>query len=195
MQQLTSTEMRKESDEFLLRRVAQRDTAAYELFYDRHAQAVYNLLVRILFDKSVAEELMQDVFWQVWQKAGQFEGTGAPAAWLLRMARNRAIDQIRRQRARPVTAYADLDSFEHSAEFVVHDVEHRVEQSWQRQQIQQVLAGIPDEQRLCLELAYFEGMSQREISDKTSTPLGTIKTRMNMGMQKLERMLRAIGYP
>lgn len=195
MQQLTSTEMRKESDEFLLRRVAQRDTAAYELFYDRHAQAVYNLLVRILFDKSVAEELMQDVFWQVWQKAGQFEGTGAPAAWLLRMARNRAIDQIRRQRARPVTAYADLDSFEQSAEFVVHDVEHRVEQSWQRQQIQQVLAGIPDEQRLCLELAYFEGMSQREISDKTSTPLGTIKTRMNMGMQKLERMLRAIGYP
>ena len=173
MQQLTSTEMRKESDEFLLRRVAQRDTAAYELFYDRHAQAVYNLLVRILFDKSVAEELMQDVFWQVWQKAGQFEGTGAPAAWLLRMARNRAIDQIRRQRARPVTAYADFDSFEQSAEFVVHDVEHRV----------------------CLELAYFEGMSQREISDKTSTPLGTIKTRMNMGMQKLERMLRAIGYP
>ena len=70
-----------------------------------------------------------------------------------------------------------------------------MEQSWQRQQIQQVLAGIPDEQRLCLELAYFEGMSQREISDKTSTPLGTIKTRMNMGMQKLERMLRAIGYP
>ena len=195
MQQLTSTEMRKESDELLLRRVAQRDMAAYELFYDRHAQAVYNLLVRILFDKSVAEELMQDVFWQVWQKAGQFEGTGAPAAWLLRMARNRAIDQIRRQRARPVTAYADFDSFEQSAEFVVHDVEHRVEQSWQRQQIQQVLAGIPDEQRLCLELAYFEGMSQREISDKTSTPLGTIKTRMNMGMQKLERMLRAIGYP
>lgn len=195
MQQFASAEKHIESDESLLRRIVQRESAAYEAFYDRHAQAVYNLLIRILHDASIAEEITQEVFWQLWQKASQFEGTGAPAAWLLRMARNRAFDQLRRQRARPNLATEELESFERASQLVVHDVEHKVEQGWQVQQIQQVLANIPAEQRVCLELAYFEGLSQREISEKTSTPLGTIKTRMNMGMQKMERMLRAIGYP
>ena len=195
MQPLVSAGMRNESDESLLRRVAQRDTDAYEAFYDRHAQTVYSLLFRIINDGSVAEELTQEVFWQVWQKADQYIGTGAPAAWLLRVARNRAFDQIRRQRARPVAMNDDFSAFENYSELVSHDVEAHAEQNWQKQQIRQILASIPEEQRVCLELAYFDGLSQRDIAEKTQTPLGTIKTRMNMGMQKLERMLRAIGYP
>lgn len=195
MQSFVSAGVRSESDEALLRRVAQRDIEAYETFYDRHAQTVYGLLLRIINDVGIAEELTQEVFWQVWQKADQYIGTGAPAAWLLRVTRNRAFDQLRRQRARPMSLNEDFSAFEHVSELVARDVETHAEKNWQQQQIRQVLANIPEEQRVCLELAYFDGLSQRDIAEKTKTPLGTIKTRMNMGMQKLERMLRAIGYP
>ncbi len=195
MQKQTANSLHNESDEALLRRVIERDSAAYEAFYDRHAQTVYNILLRIVRDVSIAEELMQEVFWQVWQKADQYGGSGAPAAWLLRVARNKAIDQLRYLKARPATVGQDYHALEHTPELVSRGVEQTAEQGWQRQQIRQVLAGIPEDQRVCLELAYFEGLSQREIAEQTKTPLGTIKTRMSMGLQKLERMLRAIGYP
>lgn len=183
-----------ESDESLLRLISRKDVRAYELLYDRHAQTVHNLLMRIVRDGAIAEELLQEVFWQLWQKADQYEGAGSVAAWLYRMARNKALDQLRHQRARPQTAPAEPDVLERSPRFFTSSAESEVEQSWRRQQVLQALDSLPGEQRLCLELAYFDGMSQREIADRTNTPLGTIKTRMRIGMEKLERVLRAVGY-
>jgi RNA polymerase sigma-70 factor (ECF subfamily) len=183
-----------ESDETLLRLVSRKDVRAYELLYDRHAQTVYNLLMRIVRDAAIAEELLQEIFWQMWQKADQYDGSGSGAGWLYRMARNKALDQLRHQRARPQAAPVEIETFERSPRFFTSSAESEVEQSWRRQQVLQALDTLPAEQRLCLELAYFDGMSQREIAERTSTPLGTIKTRMRIGMEKLERVLRAVGY-
>ena len=91
----------QQSDEALLQLVAQRNLAAYELLYRRHAQVMFNLIVRIVHDTTTAEDLLQDVFWQVWENANQYRGSGAALAWMMRVARNRALDQLRRQRVRP----------------------------------------------------------------------------------------------
>jgi RNA polymerase sigma-70 factor (ECF subfamily) len=183
-----------QTDEALLRLIRGKDIRAYERLYDRHAQVVYNLVMRIVRDPASAEELLQEIFWQVWQKAEQYEGTGPAGAWLYRVARNRALDYLRHQQARPQRAGTEIETLERSPRYYASSAESEVEQSWRRQQVMQALESIPGEQRLCLELAYFEGMSQREIAERTQTPLGTIKTRMRIGMEKLERILRAVGY-
>ncbi|HMN27619.1 MAG TPA: sigma-70 family RNA polymerase sigma factor [Caldilineaceae bacterium] len=182
------------SDEALLRLVNRKDIRAYETLYDRHAQVVFNLLMRVMSDSAAAEELLQEVFWQIWQKADQDEGASPVAAWLYRVARNKALDFLRHRRARPQTVTSELETLNRSPRLASNRAENEVEQAWRRQQVTQALESIPGEQRLCLELAYFEGMSQREIAERTKTPLGTIKTRMRLGMEKLERILRAVGY-
>jgi RNA polymerase sigma-70 factor (ECF subfamily) len=158
------------------------------------------LINRIVQDPAIADELLQETFWQVWQACGQnqFRGEGAPAAWLCRIARNKSLDQLRRQKARPRPVEVKPDENEETLWDQFPAPEPEVEQltarSWDRQYIRQALNQIPSEQRLCLELAYFEGMSQRQIAEYTATPLGTIKTRLRMGLEKLERILRIAGY-
>jgi RNA polymerase sigma-70 factor (ECF subfamily) len=190
----------QQSDETLLQLIAQQDAAALELLYDRYAQTIYNLINRIVQDPAIADELLQETFWQVWQACGQsqFRGEGAPAAWLCRIARNKSLDQLRRQKVRPRPVEVKPDENEEALWDQFPAPEPEVEQltarSWDRQYIRQALNRIPSEQRLCLELAYFEGMSQRQIAEYTATPLGTIKTRLRMGLEKLERILRVAGY-
>jgi RNA polymerase sigma-70 factor (ECF subfamily) len=190
----------QQSDETLLQLIAQRDAAALEMLYDRYAQTIYNLINRIVQDPAIADELLQETFWQVWQacRQAQFRGEGAPAAWLCRIARNKSLDQLRRQKARPRPVEVKSDENEEMLWDQVPAPDPEVEQltarAWDRQYIRQALAQIPQEQRLCLELAYFEGMSQRQIAEYTATPLGTIKTRLRMGLEKLERILRVAGY-
>lgn len=182
------------SDAMLLRLVHRKDLRAYERLYDRHAQVVFNLVVRIVGDASAAEELLQEVFWLVWQKAEQYDGSGAVGSWLCRIARNRALDHLRYVRAHPQLGQSEANLMEHSPRFYASSAESEVEQSWRRQQVMQALENIPDEQRLCLELAYFEGLSQPEVAQQTKTPLATVKTRLRIGMEKLVRQLRAVGY-
>lgn len=185
----------KLSDEQLLQLVAGRDADAFETLYDRHAPVIYNLILRIVSEPRTAEELVQECFWQVWQKAGDYRGAGAGAAWLYRIARNRGLDRLRQRNARPQTI--GLEAEEQSAAFArygqVPSVEVTVEQSWQQQQVWQSLAAIPEEQRVILELAYFEGMTQSEIAEYLSLPIGTIKSRIRLGVEKLERLLASTG--
>ena len=195
MQASSVNQYRAASDEQLLQFISRKDLSAYEMFYNRHAQTVYNLLLRIVRDPAIAEELLQETFWQVWQKAGQYGEKGAVAAWLHRIARNKALDQLRYDKARPRAAAGDLGTLDQSTTYAYVSAEQVAEQSLQQQEISGALRNIPGEQRQCLELAYFEGLSQREIAEYTNTPLGTIKTRMRIGMEKLERLLRASGYP
>ncbi len=182
------------SDEMLLQLVNGKDLWAYEILYERHAQSLYSLLIRVVREPTTAEELLQETFWQVWQKSEQYSEKGSVAAWLHRIARNKALDQLRYIKARPSTT-SNLGTVEQSATYASASAEQTVEQRLQQQHIVQALASIPGEQRVCLELAYFEGMSQREIAEHTSTPLGTIKTRLRSGLEKVERLLRASGYP
>lgn len=179
------------NDESLLQLVAQRNLAAYDLLYQRHAQVMYNLLVRIVRDQATAEDLLQDVFWQIWENANQYRGSGAALAWMMRVARNRALDQLRRQRVRPPLVSDDAEEVEAIADGTT--TEEAVELKIRRAQVQAALESIPEDQRVCLELAYFEGLSQREIAEQTNIAVGTIKSRIRIGLEKVERLLRGSG--
>ncbi len=186
------------SDEDLLHAVALQDVRALEVLYDRHSRTVYNVVYRIVKDGTVAEGLLQETFLQVWQKAGEFAGTGVGAAWIYRIASNKSLDQLRRDRARPQPTAKPIEEHFGLAEPPRHEsltgVEAAVESGYRRDHIRAALAQIPEEQRLCLELAYFEGLSQSQIAERTNTPLGTIKTRVRMGLHKLEHILKSYGY-
>jgi RNA polymerase sigma-70 factor (ECF subfamily) len=190
---------RQYSDEFLLQSIGQKDSEALEEFYDRYAQVTYNLIVRIVRDRAIADELLQETFWQVWQKASEFSGRGAPAAWLYRIARNKSLDHLRRQKARP-QPLETLSSEETEGEpwdrlaTAQTDVEQATERQWDYEYLRHALAEIPGEQRVCLELAYFDGLSQSQIAQYIDIPLGTVKTRLRIGLQKLQRILQAAGY-
>jgi RNA polymerase sigma-70 factor (ECF subfamily) len=179
------------SDEALLQLVAQRNLAAYDLLYQRHAQVMFNLIARIVRDQGTAEDLMQDVFWQIWENANQYRGSGAALAWMMRVARNRALDQLRRQRVRPPLVSDDAEEVEMVAAST--STEEAVEIQLRRAQVQRALEAIPEDQRLCLELAYFDGLSQREIAEQTNMAVGTIKSRIRIGLEKVERLLRGSG--
>jgi RNA polymerase sigma-70 factor, ECF subfamily len=181
----------QQSDEALLQLVAQRNLAAYELLYRRHAQVMFNLIARIVHDSAAAEDLLQDVFWQIWENAHQYRGSGAALAWMMRVARNRSFDQLRRQGVRPPTVSADAEEVENIADGTT--IEETVEMQMRRAQVQRALDSIPEDQRLCLELAYFEGLSQREIAEQTNLAVGTIKSRIRIGLEKVERLLRGSG--
>jgi len=184
------------TDETLLQQIMQHNTEALAALYDRYAQTVYQLILRIVREPAVADELLQETFWQVWQKAEQFQERGSAAAWLCRIARNMSLDELRRQKARPQSLA--LSEQEYEAAFAnradqSRRVEEAVDHAWTHQRLRQALEQLPAEQRLCLELAYFQGMSQREIAAHLDTPVGTVKTRVRLGMEKLEHLLRLVG--
>ena len=191
-----SMEIDQVPDEILLTRISQRDVQAIDTFYDRHAQKVFNVLVRIVSDKRVAEELLQETFLLVWQKVDGYQGTGSVAAWLFRIARNKGLDHLRRRKARPEPVDSSQDNddlLEGLSSGTSAHVETQVSLNLDQARLREALAAVPDEQRQCLELAYFQGMSQREIAEYTQTSLGTVKTRIRLGLDKLERSLRAAG--
>jgi RNA polymerase sigma-70 factor (ECF subfamily) len=181
------------SDDLLLRRIAQRDASALELLYERHAQVAYNVIARIVRDPAVADEVLQDTFWQAWQKAGDFRADGAVAAWLYRIARNKSLDRLRRERSQPQLEAAMTEEAWAAIAAPQPSVEQEAARGWQRQYIRGALAAIPSEQRRCVELAYFEGMSQQQIARHLQTPVGTVKTRLRMAVEKLARAVRAAG--
>lgn len=194
MDRLSTQDLTKVSDEELLARTVAQDVRAFEALYDRHAKTVYSLILRVVREPEAAEELVQESFWQVWRKAEQYNGGGAVGAWLSRIGRNKALDHLRRVKARPQSDGGDVETLERIAAPESHLVETQVGRIWDRQRLHEALAAIPDEQRLCLEMAYFDGKSQREIAEEIGSPLGTIKTRVRIGLEKLERSLRAVGY-
>jgi RNA polymerase sigma-70 factor (ECF subfamily) len=190
--------LQQQPDEFLLQLIAQRNADALEELYNRHAQIVYNLIVRIVRERTIADELLQDTFWQVWQQAAKFRGDGSVAAWIYRIARNKSLDQLRRQSTRPQPVQTESEQDEQAlwAQLPADnaEIEPIAESREDRLSVRQALSQIPKEQQICLSLAYFEGLSQRQIAEQTNTPLGTVKTRIRMGMEKLERILIASGY-
>ena len=185
------------ADETLLGLIARKNPQALETLYERHAQVTYNLIARIVRDTAIADELLQETFWQVWQKAGEFSGRGAAAAWLYRIARNKSLDALRRQKARPQPMQTDSPEAEDRLWAQLPAVEPPPEQvTGERQlrdQLHDGLRQIPLEQRHCLELAYFHGLTQQQIADRLEVPLGTVKTRLRLGLQKLERIFRGAG--
>jgi RNA polymerase sigma-70 factor, ECF subfamily len=178
-------------DDGLLRRIADHDSNALAELYDRHASLLFALIVRILRDPAEAEDALQDVFIRVWQRAETYNPVfGTPAAWLVRIARNRAIDRLRRRAASPATEPAAA---------IVHDVEdgapgpEKVAMTGQqRRAIKGALTLLAPDQRQLIESAFFEGYTQTELAERFGLPLGTVKTRIRRGMQTLRDQLQQI---
>ncbi len=170
----------------LLHAVARGDEGALARLYDAYRVILFGLLVRILDSREEAEDILQDVFIQVWRRAKDFdEKRGRPFTWLVTLTRSRAIDRLRllSARQRLVTGAAQKQTE------VVSDALTDTIRGSQKEIVRRALAELPEEQRHTLVLAYFEGLTQSEIAAKLGAPLGTVKTRMRSGMIKLRALL------
>jgi RNA polymerase sigma-70 factor (ECF subfamily) len=174
--------VRGAGDEELVGWVAEGDEQALSELYDRYSRPVYATGVRLLGDAHLAEELVQDTFTNVWQGAASFDPRRASfATWLYRITRNRVVDLNRRRQARPLSAGEDrLRAVPGGPE---------PEASVDGWDVARALSHIPEEHRELLTLAYFEGLSQREISHRLGVPLGTIKSRTTAALKRLHRSL------
>ena len=182
-------------DAHLISAIAGGDSRALEALYDRYSATVFRMAMRILQQRELAEEVVQEVFWRVWRRSGSFDAErGRVTQWLFGIAHNLCIDELRRIRARPVPVY---DDSEHSIILQLPDERINVPDAvWaaeQRRTIQDALEHLPVAQRQAVELAYFSGWSHQEIATRLNRPLGTIKTRVRLGLQKLGSLLEARG--
>jgi len=170
----------------LMSRVAKRDKAAFNELYSRFSQVVFNLSFRILKDRGEAEEIVQEVFFQIWEKATFYDpDRGAESTWILNIARSRAIDKLRALGFMRFNAELDVEKINPKSGF------HRTTEGREEKRtiIQAALDSLPEEQRLAVEMAYFDGFTHYEIAEKLNKPVGTIKTRITLGVAKLRKQL------
>ena len=171
------------ADEDLISLLCYGDAEAFALLYDRHSRAAYSLAYRLMNGRQAAEDLLQDSFIKVWRSAGGYRvGRGSVRTWILSIVRNRAIDQFRsdasRRRTRDEVEASTPTSYPSEA----------FAETWrntQQEQMREVLKMLPQEQLRILELAYFSGYTHVEIAERLSLPLGTVKGRMRLGLEKL----------
>ena len=177
-------------DEQLITLIAYGAKDALDTFYDRYARSVFSLARHMLREPSLAEEVTQDIFLNLWLKASTFDSQrGTPKAWFMKIAHHRIIDAIRANRRNSkVTTQVDheLLGLQPSTE---PGPEEEAQRNISRDEILAILASLPEPQREVIILAYFEGYSQTEIADRLGQPLGTIKTRVRLAMQKLRAAL------
>ena len=177
----------------LLPAVARGDLDAFERLYDRHSSTLYALLLRILANPDDAQEVLQETFVKAWTNAKMFDVVrGSDVAWLISIARSRGIDRLRSRKIRGDRE----DDAGRELSTGLGFIEQRTGaddaiESEERMAVRGALAELQEPQRVALALAYFEGLSQSEISAKLGEPLGTIKTRMQLGMKKLRERLKA----
>jgi RNA polymerase sigma-70 factor (ECF subfamily) len=176
-----------EGDGALMDRIARREVGALRELYDRHARRAMAIAMRILRDKSAAEDVVQETFLDVWRRVAQFDvQRGDAAAWVITIARSRAIDRLRAsgKAARVIEAASEM-LIPASEPLPSEGTERRRDQV----RIAAALGELPAEQRQTIELAYFDGLSQSEIAIRTGNPLGTVKARVKLAMTKLTRLL------
>ena len=182
-------------DDELMDRLANRDLAAFEALYDRYGDLVYSVSLRVVGDTYVAEDVTQDVFMRVWRRPEQFDlARGKFVTWLLSVTRNRSIDHRRSQSRR--LRHESLPSIQED-EDVLPSEDTRDDPALatvladERAAVRAAIETLPAEQKLAIQLAYFGGLTQQEIANKLGHPLGTVKTRIRLGMQKMRGALEA----
>lgn len=176
-------------DTILLQRIVDRDAGALGELYDRHSGLLYRLILRVLRDAGEAEDVLQEVFLRVWQRADSYDAVfGEPMGWLVRIARNRAIDRLRARGSRPALDGGDEGADRLLAAEQAHPHASMAERE-RRRAIEDALREIEPEQRVLIEHAFFLGYTQSELADKFGLPLGTVKTRIRRGMLLMRKKL------
>ncbi|HEV2378353.1 MAG TPA: sigma-70 family RNA polymerase sigma factor [Terriglobia bacterium] len=173
----------RDADAGLIRRILNGDDTALGALYDRYGRLVYSVSLRILRDTGAAEEVLQDIFYQLWRVAGSFDfARGSLSSWLMVMARNRSIDRLRR---RGLTVAENPVGALPPARF---DLESDLARKEMVGRVRGALDALPEPQRKAMELAYFEGLTQSEIAEQTGDPLGTVKTRLRAALTSLRKV-------
>ncbi|WP_119697072.1 ECF RNA polymerase sigma factor SigK [Microbacterium halotolerans] len=175
----------------LLLRIAERDQGAFAGLYDALSSRMFGLILRVLVDRAQSEEVLQEVFLEIWQSASQYSpNKGQGRTWVLTMTHRRAVDRVRSAQA-SVERDVRIGIRNTGVEFdgVAEDVELR----WEGRRVVQALQQLPEKQREALTLAYYGGYSQREISALTGTPIGTVKTRMRDGLSRLRSKMGVLA--
>jgi len=174
-------------DAVLLQRVAAGDSDALLSLHQRYVNLVYSMALRILGDSHLAEEVTQDVFLKLWQKGERYDPRrGSFSTWLLSVTRFAAIDRLRREGRRPATA---LQTGEQDATLAQDRTRRATWEAWEEgRHLRLLLEQLPREQRELIELAYFGGMTHRDLAEYLNLPLGTVKSRLRLGLQKLREL-------
>jgi RNA polymerase sigma-70 factor, ECF subfamily len=180
-------------DRVILLRIAKQDQAAFSALYDRYARIVYSIALRSLRSVEESEEVVLDVFAQVWRIAERYDASKSRVdTWLFMLARSRVLDRLRKiQRRTPATgAVIDLEEIQLPAKGV--DLMEAAELSEQQERVRSTLSQLPLEQRLVVELAYYQGLSHGDIAHQTGMALGTVKTRIRLGLNRLRTALEVL---
>lgn len=174
-----------------MQRLVYRDLTAFRTLYARYGNLVYSAALRVVRDTQIAEDMVQEIFLRIWRKPESYTATrGKFATWLTSVTRNRAVDEVRSRNRRYRHETASPEEAERELPGPETDEPGlRAELSDQRRLIRTALSQLPPEQRQTIELAYFGGLTQQEIAEKLNQPLGTVKTRIRLGMQKLRAAL------
>ena len=176
----------------LMARIVQRDDRALEELYERFSKVIYSVIVSIVKKKEDAEEILCEIFFQVWEKAPSYDlGKGSVYTWLLTLARNRAIDKIRSKSYKNQKQEdSDIDEMDVFSNPDSGNQLDNVVLAERAESVKLALAKIPADQRQVLEVAYFEGYTQSQIAERLNLPVGTVKTRMRSGMKALQDLLK-----
>jgi RNA polymerase sigma-70 factor, ECF subfamily len=180
---------REAEDRELMTRVSTRDGSAFARLFEVHAPLTLGLLDRILGRRGEAEEVLQEVFLQVWMQADRYDGArSTPRGWILMLARSRALDRIRR---RDSVRRREEAAGEEASDAVSPVGTERLESLDRKRQVASALGLLSQDQRRCIELAFFEGLTHTQIAERLAAPLGTVKSRILLGMNKLRQALSA----
>ena len=178
-------------DTVLMQRIARQEQAALSLLYDRYARMMYSLAYKILGTAEEAEEVVLDVFSQVWRTAERYDSQRSRTdSWLFLLTRSRALDRIRRRQRKAKVIEAATIATKVSLTTSGITPEEALMITDRHQQVKLALAQIPPEQRQIIELAYYQGLSQSQIAKQTGISLGTVKTRVRLGLSKLKQLLK-----
>jgi RNA polymerase sigma-70 factor (ECF subfamily) len=192
MSENTSAELNTLSDEVLIRLIVLRRSDALSALYDRYNRLVFSLALHVVGDRETAEEITQDVFYRVWENASTYRSEQAKlTTWMTSITRNRGIDILRKRQVRPERNALDwetagLDSHPGNSD----DPEELTDLAIQQQRVRFAISALPVDQRQIMALAYFQGLSHSQIAERLDQPLGTVKTRIRLAMQRLRDLLK-----
>ena len=191
---LSAPEPAPVGDEALMARIQERAPEALAALYDRYSGILKSLIMGVIHNDAEADDLLQEIFMEIWNQAAHYSAQkGKPLGWIVTLTRRRSIDRLRKKQAYARAEERLQNETEQQPEAWVHNsTEDDIEMSDTRRLIMGILKNLPPAQREAIDLAFYHGMSQREIAAKTGIPLGTIKTRLELGLKKISEALRGM---